>query len=277
MKMLVNMYMDYYGKSVIIVGIMFIAMMAVYAFDKRIRSKRLLVYIPLIYMVVVLLNPIGYDMAEKIGGEYAYTRLYWVIPSCFIIAYAYQMILKSGDKKYISIVTIILAVICVAFGQTFFMYPDSERAKNTYHIPQDTVDVVDIILKDSSRNEKKVIAPEEISQNVRIYTSKLEVMFGKWAWNCYYQKDGEEGNLVDVLERQERLYREINSETPDVEYILESAWLLEWQYIVLPKGRVTDEEMADGWFNPVGSTDSYDVYGCLVIPDELKEYMEQSE
>ena len=272
---LYRIYTEYFENGMIFIVLAFISMLVIYAFDRQIRPKRLFVYVPFIYTIVFLLNPWIYILMERLHIEYAYSRLFWSLPIVFAIAYALMLIWKIAERKYYIYVAVIAAVSITIMGTSIIAYQDTCKTSNRYHIPDETIKVAEIILKDDARENKTVIAPELISRSIRTYTSRVDVMFGAKGWNTYYKKDGEIGNTVDVMERQRRLYQEINSDCPDVDYILTSAWLLEWQYVVIKKNLVQREEMEERWFSYVGGTDEYDIYGALVIPQELKDYMEQ--
>lgn len=269
---LINIYYNYFNKGSIWVGIALIALMCVYAFDKRIRAKRLFLYIPLLYIILLVINPFIYPLFEKLGVHYAYSRVYWFIPIMPVTAYFLVWAVKNGNN--IQRIVLALAFIITAVSSGSFVYKafPFRKVSNQYHLSQDIVDVADIILSDSTREGKKAIMPEEISRSTRIYTPRISVMFGASGWEMYYDEEKEDTNTINL---QNRLYTEINSENPDIDGILSAAWALEWEYIVLPKGRATEEQMSAGWFNYVGSSSGYDVYGCLVVTDEMKKSLEQ--
>lgn len=271
---IINIYYSYFNRGSILVGVALMALIGVYAFDKRIRAKRLFLYIPLCYTVLLIINPFAYAFFEKLQLGYAYSRVYWFLPIPFLIAYFLIWAFKSINniQRLVLGITIIgLLLFSRSFVYTAFPFYNAE---NPYHLPQDTVDVANIILNDDTRDGKKAIMPEELSRSTRIYTSKISVMFGALGWEMYYDEEEEDTNTINL---QNQLYNEINAQEPDTAAILRAAWALEWEYIVMPKGVVTEEEMNEGWFNLVGRSDNYDVYGCLVVPDELKDLEQQQE
>lgn len=264
---LIRIYYNYFDKGSIWVGIALLALMCVYAFDKRIRAKRMFLYIPLIYIILLIINPLAYWVFERAGIQYAYSRVYWFIPIMPVIAYFLIWAVKNANNIQKCVLALAFVIIMLFSGSFVYKAFPFGAAKNQYHIPQDTIDIADMILADNTRKGNKAVMPEAVSRSTRSYTSKIAVMFGAFGWEMYYDEDTEDTNTINL---QNQLYSEINSDEPDIGAILRAAWALEWEYIVLPKGKTSKEQMNEGWFNYIGSSDNYDLYGCLVVSDEFK-------
>lgn len=271
---LIRIYYNYFDKGSIWVGIALLALMCVYAFGKRIRAKRMFLYIPICYIVLLIVNPFAYGIFEKMGLQYAYSRVYWFVPIMPVIAYFLVWAVKNGNNVQRIVLAISFAIIMLFSGSFVYKAFPFKAAENPYHISQDIIDIANTILADNAREGKKAVMPEEISRSMRIYTSRISVMFGALGWEMYYDEEKEDTNTINL---QNRLYSEINSETPDIDGILSAAWALEWEYVVLPKGKTTEEQMSAGWFSYLGSSDNYDVYGCLVVPDDVLKDLENQE
>lgn len=208
--------------------------------DRTVRA--LFVYLPLTVLILFMLPPV-YALYSRIETD-TYYRLLWLIPMGMSILYAG---LKLAGRH----TRIAIAVLCAVFilcGTYTYKNINISKAANRLHLPYQTVDVCDFLLRDSGGKQIKAAMPAELVQTVRQYTSKINMPFGRemtvprWDyWNEVY----------DVMEKPD---------TVDVQKLAAAARHTKCSYIVLSSVKKRNGDLTDYGMEYLGLVDGFDIY-----------------
>lgn len=229
---------QYNGQSIIpiiiLIGILFLV----------VREKQNTKYL-IVYLGVLLLtfNEVTYYLIRKLGEGMTYYRFLWMIPMVIISAYVIMKLFEMIDSRKRKVFAAGICALCFAMTsgismQQFFQFPE-----NIYQMPQNTVDVCDIIEKD--RQEKSpvtVLADNSIMYGIREYNANIQKVM-----------EGDDGYLWNMLE----------SNNCDVSGFLGKVIISQANidYIVIPKGNNASAAMLmSAGSSYIGNSQDYAVY-----------------
>ena len=172
-----------------------------------------------------------------------YYRFLWMIPMVIISAYVIMKLFEMIDSRKRKVFAAGICALCFAMTsgismQQFFQFPE-----NIYQMPQNTVDVCDIIEKD--RQEKSpvtVLADNSIMYGIREYNANIQKVM-----------EGDDGYLWNMLE----------SNNCDVSGFLGKVIISQANidYIVIPKGNNASAAMLmSAGSSYIGNSQDYAVY-----------------
>ncbi len=243
---ILNLIKDYMGAGYVTVLFLF-ALIAVAIFEKDRIKRCFFLYMPTL-LVIIFLCPITYSLYGKVSERVTYYRLLWLIPETIVIAYAMCIMCGrlSGKKKALSV--ILCALIIAAFGKLIYTDRYVLPAENIYHMPQYVVDICDALHVDG--REVQVVVPEEMQQFVRQYDPCICIPYGR------------QYMMGMVLEADE-LRDAMNAEDWDGKRVETLAFERYCHYIVLPKGRKFEHELAV--YEEYMTIDGYVIYRNLYL------------
>ena len=208
------------------------------------REKKNTNYL-IVYLGVLLLtfNEVTYYLIRKLGEGMTYYRFLWMIPMVIISAYVIMKLFEMIDSRKRKVFAAGICALCFAMTsgismQQFFQFPE-----NIYQMPQNTVDVCDIIEKD--RQEKSpvtVLADNSIMYGIREYNANIQKVM-----------EGDDGYLWNMLE----------SNNCDVSGFLGKVIISQANidYIVIPKGNNASAAMLmSAGSSYIGNSQDYAVY-----------------
>lgn len=219
----------------------------------RSRWKKLVYSVYSIIVIFGLLNPITIIAAEKIWGTSIayYCRLFSMIQIIAVIAYALVLLISrfSSLMKLLAV----CCIIAVMFIGGSYVYSQDwfEKAENIEKIPDDVKIISEAFEK---INDVTIAAPNSLTSYIRQYDASIHMITGR-------DDDSE-------------LARQLDSDTPDVEYIMRAAGMEGAEFIV-----VHNREDVIGRFNEKGyrawykSQDYYiyQVSGCERVKREYND------
>ena len=229
---------QYNGQSIIpiiiLIGILFLV----------VREKKNTNYL-IVYLGVLLLtfNEVTYYLIRKLGEGMTYYRFLWMIPMVIISAYVIMKLFEMINGRKRKVFAAGICVLCFAMTsgismQQFFQFPE-----NIYQMPQNTVDVCDIIEKD--RQEKSpvtVLADNSIMYGIREYNANIQKVM-----------EEDDGYLWNMLE----------SNNCDVSGFLGKVIIsqADIDYIVIPnKNNASAAMLMSAGSSYIGSSQDYGVY-----------------
>ena len=221
------------------------------------RAKLICVYLPILILVLTIFNPIYYKISIK-AERYVYARTYWIIPIFLILSYAISCVIMSVHKIQQKLIITMLVVLLIAIGgngifsKGVYTY---KHIQNKYKLPQQVVDVGDIIYENNGEHAL-ILAPEEINMNIRQYLYNTKVLINTWdLCDDIYIKD-------EYLEQDKgKIKAHINSVNADINYVLGIAKYSNCDFIVLKAGvEINDDLISEYGYFKVGETEKYLVY-----------------
>ena len=174
-------------------------------------SKKALFGIWPVVMVVAFLFPVTKMIFVKVPGfdeGREYYRLLWLIPQYIVLAYAACLILNKIKHDAVKRATFVIMLLVIVFTGKY-VYTEGvymKKAENLYHIPQDVIDICELVAPEDEEERVTVAFPEELTWFVRQYDSNILMPYGadyieegylEPVYNAY--KNVEEVNGVGIV------------------------------------------------------------------------------
>lgn len=209
---------------------------------EKIKPKRiLLVYAPAL-ILLVFFNPLFYKISSSLTEEAIYFRILWLLPITVVLGYAMVHIFYSLKGKKRVGFGIVALVIILCSGKLVYTNPLFSRAENSYHVPQEVVEICDAIRVEG--REVMAAFPEEFMLYVRQYSPYVCMPYGREVYM---------GSVSDFffLMRQEEI---------EVEELAEFAKKYECHYLILSEEKKLIGDMADYRYEVFDKVGKYVVY-----------------
>lgn len=242
-EMIVNWFRAYYADGFFLT-LAVAACIYLFVCEKEIRKK--LLY-PLCLLIFCVLNPVLYF---KIYHSIIYWRLFWLLPDAILIAYAVTSLLRKCRKTLIKV--LLLLVFCsliVIKGTNVYKYGVFTVWKNPQKVAGEVASVCDAML--SIEEEPRCILPASLFCEARQYSGNIQSMYGR---NAHWY-------IVEVTQEQWDMYQAMESESPDFNYILESALQQDYHFVVTyDRNEIAEDILLNYHFYEVACVDGYRVY-----------------
>lgn len=208
---------------------------------KNKQSKFLSKYIT--WQYVIIFNPIVYYIAYMFLKEAnVYVRLYYILFPEICMAYVLTTLMFELKKKWSGI---IYALICGAFiignGKTYQEIAWFYKTPNLYKMPQETIELCDMINVDSIEKKPRVIVSDAIVVYIRQYSSRIQMLYGRYG----YSYNGH--NILDLI-RDDKI---------TIEEIVQLMKKNDCQYLIWKNDLSDIEELESLGGNIVGNTQNY--------------------
>lgn len=172
METVISIFKSYNGTG--LYGILFLACL-LYLWhteeDKKLRV--LLVYCPAL-MTILFFIPYCYAIYNHLDDG-TYYRILWLLPMTVLIAYVGCKIVGRHTRLGL----LIAVVVLILSGTWSYKSPYITRAENLYHLPQETIDLCDMIKPEKGKERVWAAFPVEQVHFVRQYTSSIQMPFGR--------------------------------------------------------------------------------------------------
>ncbi|MCR5671151.1 MAG: hypothetical protein K6G10_09110 [Butyrivibrio sp.] len=223
--------------------------------EKDLKKKIVLGILPIVILLGFLfpVTKIVYVAAFDDGSD-TYYRLLWLIPTYAVIGYAFcKFIFGLGSRVYQRIALVVSLAAIAVTGSLVYMNPYVSKAQNFYHIPQNVIDICDVIAPAEGEPRVRAAFPSELVHFVRQYDTDILMPYGRemvvTQWDYY--------NVVyEAMEKPE----EINAKE-----LLEATRVTTCSYIVLADDRKIDEDLTDLGLELVTKVDKYNIYADPVV------------
>ncbi|RDU22091.1 hypothetical protein [Anaerosacchariphilus polymeriproducens] len=247
LRLVKSVYQSFCGTGMYF-SLFFVALLYI-ALKKEEKEARYYFVYPSLFLLFIIFNPIS---AQIIGGYLVgwdvYWRVFWTLPFIAVIAYASTQTVNLQEKQYKKVLTqlaiIAIIILCgrITLNTELFSYP-----KNLYKIPNEVVEVADIILEDDKN--PKMAAPLPISGYLRQYTGEIIQAYGRNAARGSASKS----TLT--------IYEQLNADTPpDLKVLIKKVRKGKYKYLVVPIQWEYDAEFLEYKYEKLGCTNSYVIY-----------------
>ncbi|MBE5866195.1 MAG: hypothetical protein E7292_08290 [Lachnospiraceae bacterium] len=208
--------------------------------EKKKENRVLFVYMPAV-LLLLFFNPLFYKVFGNLTEEAIYFRFLWLLPITMVISYTVIKIYSTlkGAKQY---VFVLLSFVLIVFsGRLVYFNPLFEKAENPYHVPQEVVNICDMIEVEG----REVVAafPREFILYVRQYSATVCMPYGR-----------------DVFSYYDPFYSMMNEAVIEVEELAELAKQAGCHYIVLSEEKELDGNLEDFSYEVFGRVDKYVIY-----------------
>ena len=172
MKDILTIFQNYTGNGFLTILYM-LALLYLWMAEKNKTSRVILVYggsvIQILFFIPFFYY--GYQLLD----EGTYYRILWVLPMTVTIAYAAVKILGRYPMGSI-VIGLCMIVIC---GKYVYSNSYISKAENVYHIPQEVIEVCDMMMPAEDEERVKGVFPDELIHFVRQYTSDILLAYGR--------------------------------------------------------------------------------------------------
>ena len=197
--------------------------------------------------VLTLFPLTAFFIVKCIGGR-VYWRMAWILPITIVIAYCGVRLLGGVRKKALKVlVFLLLCMTAVGVGENVYNGNVFQKYTNSYKLPEEVVQICDMLTEDAGENEIFLAAPEEINPYVRVYDAEIRQAFGRDASQDQSFNSPESLILYDILDQNPTL----------MESAAAAARLRGCNYMVLKKEEPDFGKPEDLHLRVVGETENY--------------------
>jgi hypothetical protein len=239
-----------YGGNGVLLLMFIAASIYIIAAEKDIKKKIILGILPLVILAGFLLpvTKIVYVAVFDDGSD-TYYRLLWIIPMYAVIAYGACKALIRMKRASVRRGSFALMLVIIAVTGSF-VYGNQYMsvAENLYHIPQNVIDICDVISPAEGQPRVRAAFPSELVHFVRQYDTDILMPYGRemvvTQWDYY-------NAVYEVMEKPE---------TIDVDALLEATRQTKCHYIVLSDSRKINGSLLDYGLNAIANIDGYTIF-----------------
>lgn len=223
-------------------GIYLFALLYLWLAEKDRRRRAIFVYAPTLLLCLFFCPLFRKVFVRLLEDSETYYRLLWLLQMSMVSAYG--LLKLCGRHRRIG-----LAVICgaiIACGDYVYDSEHITKAENAYHLPQEAIDIVDMIEPETGRIT--VLVPADLIYFVRQYSTNIELPYGREMliarWD-YHHAMYEAMEKAEVIEAD--TFTELAREYPCA-------------YIVLKEDRQIDEPLTEHGYDLYGQVGGYLIY-----------------
>ena len=175
-----SMYDNYNGTGMHM-GLFFASILYL-LIQKKDEKRYLFLGYTLLFFIVCFFPLTAKIIMEYCIGKTVYWRMFWLLPTSVITAYAAVQVLMQAEKKMRRyFLLLVMAVVIVMTGTNVYNETIFEHKENHYNIPQDVVNICDIIENDALVNgigEKKLVTVNDLLPFIRQYDADIKMPYG---------------------------------------------------------------------------------------------------
>ncbi|MBD5504959.1 MAG: hypothetical protein HDR09_14835 [Lachnospiraceae bacterium] len=223
-------------------GIYLFALLYLWLTEKNRSRRAIFVYAPTLLLALFFCPLFRKAFVRVLDDSETYYRLLWLLQMSMVSAYG--MMRLCGRHRRIGLVVISVAII--ACGNYVYDSEHITKAQNVYHLPQEAVDIVDLIEPEEGRIT--VLVPADLIYYVRQYSTKIELPYGREMliarWDYYHA-------MYEAMEKAEVI---------ETESFVELTRQYPCSYVVLKEDREMTEPLSDYGFVLYDQVGDYLIY-----------------
>ena len=193
----------------------------------------------------------GYQILD----QGTYYRILWILPMTVTIGYASVKILGRYPMGSI----LIGAMVIMISGKYIYSNEYISQAENAYHIPQEVIEVCDIMMPKEEEENVKGVFPDGLIHFIRQYSSRIHMAYGR------------DYLAPDWIYGDHPMRQVMNQEEIRISELVRLATEEKCQYIILEKNKELIGDFRRLNVSKVGETASFDIYRNYQVDIEKKE------
>ncbi len=231
-----------YHQNKFLFGIFLFFLLYLWLKEKNKICRALFVYVPTVILLLFFCPVFRRVFVALLDDAETYYRLLWLLQMSLISAYG--AVKLCGKYRKTGLVVMTIAVI--ACGTYVYQSEHITKAENWYHLPQEAVEVAELLEPEEGR--VMAIVPADLIYYIRQYSARINMPYGREMliarWDYY-------NDIYEAMEEAE---------------VIETASFVELtraygcQYVVLSKERKTEEPLTEHGFILYAQTEKYLIY-----------------
>ena len=252
--------LDLYSENCAFLMLYFVALIFVCVKGSD-TEKRIFVPQGLVLLLTVY-NPVCPVILMRffdVNGEYY--RFFWIAPVIILVPYAAVKLIMMLDTRSARIaLSAVIAAVMVISGN--FLYGSGYvKAENIYKMPEELIEVSEIIHSDSKVEYPKAFLEYEYNMQMRQYDPKILLTVDREDYLYATSMDYTEEMLADETHPQYKLLAAlIKYQDVGIEDIVSALEATHTEYIVLSKANPTTKLLESAGLNVIGETGNRVVY-----------------
>lgn len=220
------------------------ALLYLWLTEKDKCRRAVFVYAPTLLLLLFFCPLFRKVFVRVLEDSETYYRLLWLLQMSIVSAYG--LLRLMGRHRRIGLAAVCLMI--VACGDYVYDSEHISRAENVYHLPQEAIDIVDLIEPETGR--VTALVPADLIYYVRQYSTDIELPYGRemlisrWDYHNAMYEAMEEAEVIDTPSFVE-LTR--NGSFPCT-------------YVVLKEDRKISEPLTDYGFSVCGRVGEFVIY-----------------
>ena len=252
LNVVMSMYKDYNGTGMQMA--LFFACLVYLLVQKKDKEKRYVFLGYTLLFFVVCFCPVTAKVIMICIEESVYWRIFWLLPTVIVTAYtAVLVIMQAEEKKKRYLLLGVMLLVAGMTGSTVYNSTIFTRKQNNYKLPQDVVDICDMIEEDAAANgltHRKLITGNELVPFIRQYDAQILMPYGRET-----VRGGKTENENDA-----QIFRIMSSDVKDWEVLAWYAAMEDCNYLAYPLEGGTADELLSYGYSIVGDNGAYRVY-----------------
>jgi hypothetical protein len=218
------------------------------------KKKECYKFISVIFGIslLVLFNPLFYNLIGERFLSGVYWRLFWILPMGLVVAAVFTELtglVKISIFKYLLAAALML--LAAVSGKLVLSRDNYSFPENPYQISSAVAAVCDTILEDSDARQTKAVVPYEMLTEVRQYTSRIGLLYGR----------NVDGYITQMTPEEEWAYCIMSESNVDVETLRLLALGKNVEYVVFNDSfHQYPEDMGQYGYQFVESLDGYSIF-----------------
>lgn len=223
-------------------GIYLFALLYLWLTEKDKRRRAIFVYAPTLLLLMFFCPLFRKVFVRLLEDSETYYRLLWLLQMSMVSAYG--LLRLCGRHRRIGLAVVCAAVI--ACGDYVYDSENITKAENAYHLPQEAIDIAELIEPEEGR--VTALVPADLIYFIRQYSTNIELPYGREMliarWD-YYNAMYEAMEEAEVIEAA--AFTELAREYPCA-------------YIVLKEDRQIDRPLTEYGYVLYGRVGEYLIY-----------------
>ena len=228
-------------------GLYLLALLYLWFAEKDRHRRAILVYAPTLLLAAFFCPLFRKVFVRVLEDSETYYRLLWLLQMSLVTAYGFIKLMGRHRK----IGLLIMCAAIAAGGDYVYDSINISKAQNAYHLPQEVIDIVDMIEPEEGRI--KVLMPGELLQYVRQYSTDIELPYGREM-------------MIERCDYYDAMYEAMEkTEVIDTPYFVELARGYPCAYVILRNDRQVKESLTDYGFEVYGQVGIYVIYKDMTL------------
>ena len=128
------------------------------------------------FLLLIIFNPLIWRVVDLLVLDDEYYRFLWLIPVTPLIAYSATVLIMKAEKRMVRRLAFVGAVVVIVFcGQSVFSR-SWELIDNIHKIPDEVIEICEIIRADCDKEEPVVASDFELSVLLNQYAPDIDLL-----------------------------------------------------------------------------------------------------